>query len=67
MHFYVTFGFYRVSLRFSCAASLEEAKEALLGLGYSAKRNYKDLEVAGSSYPGTTQEALKVAFKLLMK
>lgn len=48
-------------------ATLEEAKEALLGLGYSAKeitKIWKSLEAAASS---TTQEALKVAFKLLMK
>ena len=44
-----------------------EAKEALLGLGYSAKeitKIWKSLEAAA---PSTTQEALKVAFKLLMK
>ena len=48
-------------------ATLEEAKEALLGLGYSVKeitKIWKSLEVAA---PSTTQEALKVAFKLLMK
>ena len=48
-------------------ATLEEAKEALLGLGYSAKeitKIWKSLEAAALS---TTQEALKVAFKLLMK
>lgn len=48
-------------------ATLEEAKEALLGLGYSVKeitKIWKALEVAA---PSTTQEALKVAFKLLMK
>ena len=48
-------------------ATLEEAKEALLGLGYSAKeitKIWKSLEAAD---PSTTQEALKVAFKLLMK
>ena len=48
-------------------ATLEEAKEALLGLGYSAKeitKIWKSLEAAA---PRTTQEALKVAFKLLMK
>ena len=48
-------------------ATLEEAKEALLGLGYSTKeitKIWKALEVAA---PSTTQEALKVAFKLLMK
>ncbi len=48
-------------------ATLEEAKEALLGLGYSAKeitKIWKSLETAA---PSTTQEALKVAFKLLMK
>lgn len=48
-------------------ATLEEAKEALLGLGYSAKEItniWKSLEAAA---PSTTQEALKVAFKLLMK
>jgi len=48
-------------------ATLEEAKEDLLGLGYSAKeitKIWKSLEAAA---PSTTQEALKVAFKLLMK
>ena len=48
-------------------ATLEEAKEALLGLGYSVKeitKIWKSLEAAA---PSTTQEALKVAFKLLMK
>ena len=48
-------------------ATLEEAKEALLGLGYSAKeitKIWKSLEAAA---PSTTQKALKVAFKLLMK
>lgn len=48
-------------------ATLQEAKEALLGLGYSAKeitKIWKSLEAAA---PSTTQEALKVAFKLLMK
>ena len=48
-------------------ATLEEAKEALLGLGYSAKeitKIWKSLEAAA---PSTTQEALKVAFQLLMK
>ena len=48
-------------------ATLEEAKEALMGLGYSAKeitKIWKSLEAAA---PSTTQEALKVAFKLLMK
>ena len=48
-------------------ATLEEAKEALLGLGCSAKeitKIWKSLEAAA---PSTTQEALKVAFKLLMK
>lgn len=48
-------------------ATLEEAKEALLGLGYSAKeitKIWKSLEAAA---PSTTQEALKEAFKLLMK
>ena len=48
-------------------STLEEAKEALLGLGYSAKeitKIWKSLEAAA---PSTTQEALKVAFKLLMK
>ena len=48
-------------------ATLEEAKEALLGLGYSAKeitKIWKSLEAAA---PSTTQEALKVAFNLLMK
>ena len=48
-------------------ATLEEAKDALLGLGYSAKeitKIWKSLEAAA---PSTTQEALKVAFKLLLK
>ena len=48
-------------------STLEEAKEALLGLGYSAKeitKIWKSLEAAA---PSTTQEALKLAFKLLMK
>ena len=48
-------------------ATLEEAKEALLGLGSSAKeitKIWKSLEAAA---PSTTQEALKLAFKLLMK
>ena len=48
-------------------ATLEEAKDALLGLGYSAKeitKIWKSLEAAA---PSTTQKALKVAFKLLMK
>ena len=48
-------------------ATLEEAKEALLGLGYSAKeitKVWKELETAA---PQTTQEALSIAFKLLMK
>ena len=48
-------------------ATLAEAKEALLGLGYSAKeitKIWKSLEAAA---PSTTQEALKLAFKLLMK
>ena len=48
-------------------ATLEEAKEALLGLGYSANeitKIWKSLEAAA---PSTTQEALKLAFKLLMK
>lgn len=48
-------------------ATLEEAKEALMGLGYSAKeitKIWKSLEAAA---PSTTQEALKFAFKLLMK
>ena len=48
-------------------ATLEEAKEALLGLGYSAKeitKIWKSLEAAA---PSTAQEALKLAFKLLMK
>ena len=46
---------------------LEEAREALLGLGYSAKeitKVWKELETAA---PQTTQEALSIAFKLLMK
>ena len=48
-------------------ATLQEANEALLGLGYSAKeitKIWKSLEAAA---PSTTQEALKLAFKLLMK
>mgnify|MGYP000942519211 CR=1 FL=1 len=53
-------------------ATLEEAKEALLGLGYSAKeitKIWKSLEAKSleAAAPSTTQEALKVAFKLLMK
>lgn len=46
---------------------LEEAREALLGLGYSAKevtKIWKELEQAQTT---TTQEALSLAFKLLMK
>ena len=48
-------------------ATLEEAKEALLGLGYSAKeitKIWKSLEAAA---PSPTQAALKSAFTLLMK
>ena len=48
-------------------ATLEEAKEALLGLGYSAKENTKIWKSLEAAAPSTTQEALKVAFKLLMK
>ena len=48
-------------------ASLEEAKEALLGLGYSAKQITKIWKSLEAAAPSTTQEALKVAFKLLMK
>ena len=48
-------------------ATLEEAKEALLGLGYSAKEITKILKSLEAAAPSTTQEALKVAFKLLMK
>lgn len=48
-------------------ATLEEAKEALLGLGYSAKEITKIWKSLESAAPSTTQEALKVAFKLLMK
>ena len=48
-------------------ASLEEAKEALLGLGYSAKEITKIWKLLEAAAPSTTQEALKVAFKLLMK
>lgn len=48
-------------------ATLEEAKEALLGLGYSAKEITKIWESLEVAAPSTTQEALKVAFKLLMK
>lgn len=46
---------------------LEEAKEALLGLGYSAKEITKIWMSLEAEAPSTTQEALKVAFKLLMK
>ena len=48
-------------------ATLEEAKEALLGLGYSAKEITKIWKPLEATAPSTTQEALKVAFKLLMK
>lgn len=48
-------------------ATLEEAKEALLGLGYSAKEITKIWKLLEAAAPSTTQEALKVAFKLLMK
>ena len=48
-------------------ATLEEAKEALLGLGYSAKEITKIWKSLEATAPSTTQEALKVAFKLLMK
>jgi len=48
-------------------ATLEEAKEALLGLGYSAKEITKIWKPLEAAAPSTTQEALKVAFKLLMK
>jgi len=48
-------------------ATLEEAKEALLGLGYSAKEITKIWKSLEGAAPSTTQEALKVAFKLLMK
>ena len=48
-------------------ATLEEAKEALLGLGYSAKEITKIWNSLEAAAPSTTQEALKVAFKLLMK
>lgn len=48
-------------------ATLEEAKEALLGLGYSAKEITKIWKSLEAATPSTTQEALKVAFKLLMK
>ena len=47
--------------------TLEEAKEALLGLGYSAKEITKIWKSLEAAVPSTTQEALKVAFKLLMK
>ena len=47
--------------------TLEEAKEALLGLGYSAKEITKIWKSLEATAPSTTQEALKVAFKLLMK
>ena len=48
-------------------ATLEEAKEALLGLGYYAKEITKIWKSLEAATPSTTQEALKVAFKLLMK
>jgi hypothetical protein len=48
-------------------ATLEEAKEALLGLGYSAKEITKIWKSLEATAPSTTQEALKIAFKLLMK
>ena len=48
-------------------ATLEEAREALLGLGYSAKEITKIWKLLEAAAPSTTQEALKVAFKLLMK
>ena len=48
-------------------ATLEEAKEALLGLGYSSKEITKIWKSLEAATPSTTQEALKVAFKLLMK
>ena len=48
-------------------ATLEEAKEALMGLGYSAKEITKIWKSLEATAPSTTQEALKVAFKLLMK
>ena len=48
-------------------ATLEEAKEALLGLGYSAKEITKIWNSLEAAAPSTTQEALKLAFKLLMK
>ena len=48
-------------------ATLEEAKEALLGLGYSAKEITKIWNSLEAAAPSTTQEALKVAFKLFMK
>lgn len=48
-------------------ATLDEAKEALLGLGYSAKEITKIWKSLEAEAPSTTQEALKVAFKLLMK
>ena len=48
-------------------ATLEEAKEALMGLGYSAKEITKIWKLLEAAAPSTTQEALKVAFKLLMK
>ena len=48
-------------------ATLEEAKEALLGLGYSAKEITKIWKSLKAAAPSTTQEALKLAFKLLMK
>ena len=48
-------------------ATLEEAKEALLGLGYSSKEITKIWKSLEAATPSTTQEALKVAFKLLVK
>ena len=48
-------------------ATLEEAKEALLGLGYSVKEITKIWKALEATAPSTTQEALKAAFKLLMK
>lgn len=46
---------------------LEEAREALLGLGYSAKEITKIWKELEHSQTTTTQEALSLAFKLLMK
>lgn len=46
---------------------LTEAREALLGLGYSAKEVTKIWKLLEAQHPADTQEALSLAFKLLMK